>query len=179
MIVLEERLVAAGFWVSSVDDVFDSTSQQAVMAFQKANGLRRDGIAGPQTQEHLAVAGRVSGRSGPGTGRLVEIDLDRQLLLVVDDGTVVQAFNTSTGTGGRWPTPTGRYAVQRHIDGIRRAPLGDLYRPKYFNSGIAVHGSPSIPAYPASHGCARMHNAAMDHLWESGALDIGTPVWVY
>jgi hypothetical protein len=26
----------------------------------------------------------------------------------------------------------------------------------YFNGGIAIHGSPSIPAYPASHGCIRI-----------------------
>jgi hypothetical protein len=26
----------------------------------------------------------------------------------------------------------------------------------YFNGGIAIHGSPSIPPYPASHGCIRI-----------------------
>ena len=46
----------------------------------------------------------------------------------------------------------------------RRGPLR-LWRPRYFNGGIAVHGSPSIPAYPASHGCARVSNAAMDMIW--------------
>ena len=45
------------------------------------------------------------------------------------------------------------------IDGWRDAPLGMLWRPKYFNGGIAVHGAPSVPPYPASHGCVRMRNA--------------------
>ena len=27
---------------------------------------------------------------------------------------------------------------------------------KYFNGGIAVHGSGSVPATPASHGCVRI-----------------------
>ena len=73
----------------------------------------------------------------------------------------------------------GDVLVTREIDGVREAPLGDLYRPKYFNGGIAVHGSPSIPGRPASHGCARLHDAAMDLLWAEGLMPVGTPVWVH
>lgn len=176
---LEARLVELGMWVAAVDEVYDATTSQAVMAFQKANGLGRDGVPGPQTTAALATAARVTGRSAVGSGRLVELDLERQLALIVDDGHVVAAFNTSTGTGGRWPTPRGQFRFTSAIDGIRRAKLGDLYRPRYFNSGIAFHGSPSIPGYPASHGCARLHNAVMDYMWATDAMAIGTPVWVY
>jgi lipoprotein-anchoring transpeptidase ErfK/SrfK len=31
-----------------------------------------------------------------------------------------------------------------------------LYFPSYFLRGFAVHGYPSVPAYPASHGCVRI-----------------------
>ena len=31
-----------------------------------------------------------------------------------------------------------------------------MWNPYYFNGGIAVHGLASVPAYPASHGCARI-----------------------
>jgi lipoprotein-anchoring transpeptidase ErfK/SrfK len=106
-----------------------------------------------------------------------EISLERQLLFLVRGGAVQWVINTSTGTS-RTPTPPGDFAVQREIDGVRHAPLGDLYRPKYFNGGVAVHGSPSIPGYPASHGCARVSNAAMDFLWSSGLIEVGTPVRV-
>ncbi|MDP8987655.1 MAG: L,D-transpeptidase family protein, partial [Actinomycetota bacterium] len=35
--------------------------------------------------------------------------------------------------------------------------LGKLYNPVYFTgSGIAIHGSTSVPTYPASHGCVRI-----------------------
>ncbi|MFM8945634.1 MAG: L,D-transpeptidase, partial [Actinomycetota bacterium] len=57
--------------------------------------------------------------------------------------------------------------------------LGEIYRPKYFNGGIAIHGSRSIPNYPASHGCVRVSVPAMDMLWASKMLPIGTKVWVY
>lgn len=166
--------MALGFWVPAIDGDYGSVTQQAVMAFQKHAGLSRDGLAGPATLAALDTALPVTAREG---GDHVELDLERQLLVVVRDGRTL-AFNTSTGTTG-WRTPPGRFTVQREIDGIREAPLGNLYRPKYFNAGIAVHGSPSIPGYPASHGCARVHDRVMDLLWSGGLMPVGTPVWVY
>ncbi|HEX2563932.1 MAG TPA: L,D-transpeptidase, partial [Acidimicrobiales bacterium] len=130
--------------------------------------------------------GRQSSRAG---GNGLEIDLERQILMVVQGGQVQWVINTSTGnnetytssTGGsaRAVTPPGSYSINREIDGVREAPLGTLYRPKYFNGGIAIHGSGSIPAHPASHGCARVTNSAMDMLWSSGVAAMGTPVTVY
>jgi peptidoglycan hydrolase-like protein with peptidoglycan-binding domain len=172
---LQQRLTDLGYWLGTPDGRDGPLTRQAVMAFQKAEGLARDGIAGPATLTALETAQRP--RATDHGRDHVEIDLDRQLLLVVQGGEVRLALNTSTGTRG-WATPSGEFRVERQIDGIRRAPLGDLYRPKYFNGGIAVHGSPSIPGHPASHGCARVSNGAMDHLWATGVLAIGTPVVV-
>jgi hypothetical protein len=42
-----------------------------------------------------------------------------------------------------------------------------------------VHGYGSIPAEPASHGCVRVTNSAMDLLWSSDVATIGTEVIVY
>jgi peptidoglycan hydrolase-like protein with peptidoglycan-binding domain len=173
---LQQRLIDLGYWLGDPDGSYGHATTQAVMAFQKANGLGRDGLAGPATLAAVETAGRPVPRSTQGS--LVEIDLSRQLILLVTDGHVDWAFNTSTGKKG-WATPPGDFTVFREVDGIRRAPLGDLYRPKYFNGGIAVHGAPSIPGYPASHGCTRVSNAAMDFLWTTGALDRGMPVSVY
>jgi peptidoglycan hydrolase-like protein with peptidoglycan-binding domain len=185
VLALQQRLVDLGYWMGEPDGTYGQLTRQAVMAFQKVEGLSRDGIAGPATQERLAVAARPAARGSDG----IEIDLDRQVLFVVRGGQVTWAINTSTGNGEAYTsstggqaiaaTPPGRFHVQREIDGLREAPLGVLYRPKYFNGGIAVHGSGSIPANPASHGCARVTNAAMDMLWSSGAAEIGTSVWVY
>jgi lipoprotein-anchoring transpeptidase ErfK/SrfK len=108
---------------------------------------------------------------------------------VVEGGQTRWVLNTSTGNGEAYAapsggtavatTPTGRFAINREVDGLREAPLGTLYRPKYFVGGIAIHGSGSIPATPASHGCARVTNAAMDLLWASGLAPMGTPVVVH
>jgi peptidoglycan hydrolase-like protein with peptidoglycan-binding domain len=186
VLALQQRLVDLGYWLGSADGNYGQLTRQAVMAFQKAEGLGRDGVAGPATQGRLAGAGRQSSRVG-GTG--LEIDLERQILMIVEGGEVRWVINTSTGnnetytssTGGsaRAVTPPGSFSIYREIDGVREAPLGTLYRPKYFNGGIAIHGSGSIPANPASHGCARVTNSAMDMLWASGVAAIGTPVTVY
>ena len=186
VLALQQRLVDLGYWIGSVDGNYGQLTRQAVMAFQKAEGLGRDGVAGPVTQGRLAAAGRQSSRAG-GTG--LEIDLERQILMVVRGGQVQWVINTSTGnnetytssTGGSAvaATPPGSFTIGREIDGVREAPLGTLYRPKYFNGGIAIHGSGSIPSHPASHGCARVTNSAMDMLWASGVAAIGTPVTVY
>ncbi len=185
---LQQRLADLGYWMGGgdPDGHYGQLTRQAVMAFQKVEGLGRDGVAGPVTQGRLAGASRPTPRGG---GDGLEIDLDRQVLFVVQGGQVLYAINTSTGsgeaytssTGGRAvaATPAGQFTINRQIDGLREAPLGTLYRPKYFNGGIAVHGSGSIPAQPASHGCARVTNAAMDMLWSSGYAEIGTSVLVY
>ncbi|HKH24482.1 MAG TPA: L,D-transpeptidase family protein [Acidimicrobiales bacterium] len=186
VLALQNRLVELGYWLGSADGNYGQLTRQAVMAFQKAEGLGRDGVAGPITRDRLAGAQRQGSRAG-GTG--IEIDLERQILMVVEGGQVQWVINTSTGnnetytssTGGSAvaATPPGSFTIDREIDGLREAPLGTLYRPKYFNGGIAVHGSGSIPAHPASHGCARVTNSAMDMLWSSGVAQIGTRVTVY
>ena len=184
---LQQRLDELGFWLGTPDGTYGQLTRQAVLAFQKAQGLGRDGVAGPATLAALPTASRPTPRE-PG-GSHIEIDLGRQILLVVQDGQTRWVLNTSTGSGEAYAspaggtavatTPTGSFTVEREIDGLRDGPLGTLYRPKYFHGGIAVHGAGQIPAHPASHGCARVTNAAMDLLWSSGVAALGTPVLVY
>ena len=72
------------------------------------------------------------------------------------------------------------FTVIRQVDGPDHGPLGMLWRPKYFTwTGIAVHGYTSVPPYPASHGCARVSNDAMNWIWANNIMPIGTTVWVY
>lgn len=171
---LQQRLSDLGYFVPVVDGRYGELTSQAVLAFQKAAGIGRDGIAGPNTLAALETATPVGPREG---GDHIEIDLERQLLLLVR-GERTLVFNTSTGRDG-WRTPPGRFTITREIDGMRDAPLGQLWRPKYFNGGIAIHGSPSVPGYPASHGCARVHDDVIDMIWDDDLAPIGTPVWVY
>jgi lipoprotein-anchoring transpeptidase ErfK/SrfK len=188
VVALQKRLNELGYWNGAADGKFGGTTQQAVFALQKAAGIGRDGTVGPQTQKALDAGVRPTAKSAASSGYLVEINLAKQLLMFVDDGRVIATLNTSTGSNRHYvyqgetflaDTPTGHFQVGRQIDGMRHGPLGDLFRPKYFNGGIAVHGSPSIPPYPASHGCARVSDAAINWIWSTDKLPLKTTVWVY
>ncbi|MEU7909327.1 L,D-transpeptidase family protein [Actinoplanes sp. NPDC049118] len=186
VVALQKRLNELGYWNGEADGKFGGQTQQAVFALQKAAGLGRDGVVGPKTQKALDKGVRPEAKST--SGRVIEISLKRQLLMLVDDGKVSQVFNTSTGSMERYEhdgntyladTPSGKFRVSRQIDGWRHAPLGLLWRPKYFNGGIAVHGANSVPPYPASHGCARLSISAMNWLWKNDEIPLKTRVWVY
>lgn len=53
-----------------------------------------------------------------------------------------------------------------------------MYRPGFYDRGWAIHGSSSIPPYPASHGCSRISTAAADMLWKDGWFAKGRRVLV-
>jgi lipoprotein-anchoring transpeptidase ErfK/SrfK len=47
----------------------------------------------------------------------------------------------------------------------------------YFTGGYAIHGNPSVPPYPASHGCVRVPMWAAPVLYDE--MPDGTVVYVY
>ena len=187
VLALQQRLRSLGYWLGTPDGTYGHLTEQAVTAFQKAGRLDRDGIAGPATRARLESASRPTGRST--RGDLVEVDKARQLLLVIRDGKVAWAVNASTGTekpyqvNGRTEladTPPGRWEVSWVVDGTDWGEVGGLYRPRYFHDdGIAVHGYADVPPYPASHGCVRVSEAAMDWMWATDILPMGSTLWVY
>jgi hypothetical protein len=189
------RLLELGFWVQNADGEYGLTTRQAVMAFQKYYGLVADGVLGEETAAVMtSVTERPRGRTDAGT--LVEVDKSKQLLFFVRDGMTEWILNTSTGNEiayeepnkndptkierGSSITPVGLHAVNRQREeGWWEGDLGEIYRPKYFVGGVAVHGSNSIPNYPASHGCVRVSVPAMDWIWASDLMPMGIPVWVH
>jgi hypothetical protein len=82
----------------------------------------------------------------------------------------------SEGWCRRAVTPPGSFTVYAQHYGWETGPLGSLYNAQYFNGGIAIHGSRSVPAYPASHGCVRISMSASE--WFPERLSLGMPVYV-
>lgn len=181
----EEILSSLGYWITKVDGKYDDSTRQGVIAFQKVEGLRRNGILDDRVLTALRLASRPTPKH-QGAAH-VEIDISRQVIFLVNDqGIVTNVLSTSTGNGerylseGKWDrayTPRGTFKIQRQIKGIRKAPLGSLYYPSYFNGGIAIHGSNSIPVKAASHGCARIPRFADKQFVEM--VKVGMPVYVY
>jgi hypothetical protein len=191
----QKKLLKLGFWLASSSGEFDETTRQAVMAFQKYFRLKPTGSITPGTAYLLNAADHpVAAQSTNGT--LAEIDKQRQLLFIVQDGKTVAVLNASTGDDREYEepdanspgviirgvalTPEGTFAIDRERpDGWWIGDLGQIYRPKYFIGGVAIHGSTSVPAYPASHGCVRVSVAAMDMIWDRDLLPRGTTVVVH
>jgi lipoprotein-anchoring transpeptidase ErfK/SrfK len=77
-------------------------------------------------------------------------------------------------------TPVGVFKIYReYTDGWEFGQLGELYRPKYFKGGVAIHGHGNVPNVPASHGCVRISLEAMDWMWANDVLPRGMRVWVH
>jgi lipoprotein-anchoring transpeptidase ErfK/SrfK len=183
---VEQRLNDLGYWITKVDGKRDDSTRQAIIAFQKVEGRKRTGVLSAADMELLGNAVRPTPKFATGPAH-VEVDISRQVLFYVNgDGVVQKIVSVSTGNEkkyfdqGEWQvahTTRGNFKVQWKYNGVRKASLGDLYYPSYFNGGIAVHGSPSIPPYPASHGCVRVPRFAERTLFKM--MPVGTPVMVY
>jgi hypothetical protein len=186
VLTLEKRLAAQKLDVGKVDGVFDYDLTHAVMAFQKSQGIARTGRYDSATRVRLGSPAAIRVRY-PKSGRAVEVDLRKQVLYLSEGGVLKRILDVSTGSGQlydeegvthRATTPLGSFAITRKInDPNHQSPLGTLYRPAFFYQGWAIHGSGSVPAYPASHGCVRITDPAMDRLYD--LLVIGTPVTIY
>ena len=146
--VLERRLLELRYALRGVDMAYGTDTVEAVLAFQKVHGLPRTGRVETSLWRRLAAARVPKPRHG--TGDHVEIDKSRNVLYEVTGGRVNRIVHVSTGATGN--TPLGTYRVYRKVGGWDWV----LWYPMYFLRGFAIHGYPSVPAYPASHGCVRV-----------------------
>ena len=104
------------------------------------------------------------------------------------DPSFARCATTCTSTTRRRRRPTGiaraRRASPRPTSPRQRRvtkpiDLGEIFRPKYFRGGVAVHGSNNIPNYAASHGCVRISTSAMDFIWDNDLIPMRSVVWVH
>jgi Putative peptidoglycan binding domain/L,D-transpeptidase catalytic domain len=190
--VLQQRLLDLGFWNQGADGNYGWSTQQAVMAYQKWTGLSASGRVDATTASRLSYP---NCRPVPGTnsGDLFEIDKGRQLGIFIRGGKLLWLLNVSTGGGYFYEdeingvryqdqaiTDSGNFTIYRVVDTPRyEGTLGTMYRPRFVVGGIAVHGAPNVPNYPASHGCIRVSNPAMDMIWAQNLLPMGSRVWIH
>ncbi|MTV27113.1 murein L,D-transpeptidase [Nitriliruptoraceae bacterium ZYF776] len=184
----QTRLIDLGYLLGNADGESGPRTTAAIMAFQAVNGLSVDGVLGPETVDVLAAPrAEPSLQGGPATR--IEVDIDRQVLHLVEGGSRVVTLKVSTGRGGtfesaagevlRAETPVGTFTIDRRIQGEHQSSygIGGMWDPMYFHGPWAIHGSPNVPAGPASSGCVRVTLA--DGRWLFDRVPNGTPVVLY
>jgi peptidoglycan hydrolase-like protein with peptidoglycan-binding domain len=161
---------------TSVTGNYDYRTSQAVMAFQGWNGLTRTGTADVKTLKRLA-RGRRPKPWRKYRGRRVEVHIRAQVALLVSaKNKVVRAIHISSGAGGK--TPLGDFRVYRKEIMSWSVPFSTfLPLASYFRGGFAFHEYPSVPGFPASHGCVRIGSPEAPVMYAFAKL--GTPAHVH
>jgi lipoprotein-anchoring transpeptidase ErfK/SrfK len=147
-----------------------------VYAFQKVHWLPRTGAVDARFWQALANP-RHPAPKFAGPAAHIEVNKGLQVLYVVRGSRIALIVPISTAGIAGAVTPVGRFAVYRKVGGFDPSPLGTLYDPLYFTGGYAIHGNPSVPPYPASHGCVRVPMWVAPQLYNT--IPYGETVYVY
>ncbi len=184
IIEAERRLSELGYWTGPVDGRLDEGTTSALIAFQKWEGRP---VTGKLTLAELeAIRNGVSPTARDLGYEHVEVDVDRQVLMLVNEDGGVRVLPTSTGSDKPFMdlgqmsvayTPRGRFVVYDKTYGWENGDLGSVYYANYISGGVAIHGYLSVPTTPASHGCIRIPMFAAREV--SRLLPVGTIVLVY
>lgn len=147
----ERRFLPRGF----SSRCFTEETYHGVVAFQKWYGLERTGEVPGRLREMIRrkpmprLEKRVKGSK-------IIISLRKQTLVEVRRGKIMRILPVSTAAPG-YSTPTGTFSVYRKEEMSWSVPY-KVWLPwaSYIYGGIAMHAYPSVPTYPASHGCIRI-----------------------
>jgi peptidoglycan hydrolase-like protein with peptidoglycan-binding domain len=191
---LQRRMHRLHYDIGTRDGSYGWDAEHAVTAFEKVQGMSRDGVAGPAVFKALADPKKPHLQHRITSGTAVEVNLEKQVLLISKNGKLWRILDTSTGGGylfagsngesERAVTPRGHFSVVYKVNALVHARLGTLNRPSFFNfNGYAIHGEGNgndggeVPPFPNSHGCVRITDNAVNRYYN--LLAVGTSVWIY
>jgi hypothetical protein len=180
----EHKLNDLGYWTGPVDGILDTATKSALIAFQKYEGRP---ITAKLTRDELEAIRNATAPQARDLGyEHVEVDIDRQILMLVSDDDRVRILPVSTGNDKPFIehgensiayTPRGRFVVYNKTFGWEDGQVGTVYYANYISGGVAIHGYLSVPTQPASHGCIRIPMFAAREV--SKLTPRGTIVLVY
>ena len=172
VLLMQRVLLDLGFAVP-VTGYFDDGTARAITAYRKTNGMGLTGYA------DAAVFDKLFRRRGayklryPKSGRHVEFDWSRQVLVLARKGRPWRVYHASSGTPAT-PTVFGTFRFYLKTPGTNAKGMVDS---NYFIRGYAIHGYASVPTYPASHGCIRVPIPNARDIFDN--ISIGETIYVY
>jgi peptidoglycan hydrolase-like protein with peptidoglycan-binding domain len=167
------RLLAHAGYYTPRSRHYGSGVARAVLAFRKVNRMARTFNATSGIFHALARGKGAFKPRYPGAGYHVEVDISRQVMVIVNHRKAQYTIPASTGAPAT-PTITGHYSVYSKSPGYNSE---GMYYSSYWHGGYAIHGFDPVPTYNASHGCVRIPIA--DAIFVYNRLPIGTSVDTY
>lgn len=177
---IQIQLYKLGYFTNSINGIYDKATADAVMEFQRREGLPIDGVFGPKTFRKLAElyqqpVARIDAEQPKGEVSLVILTLDRELV-VLDDGKPFKRYPVAVGKFNT-PTPIGLFTI------TEKDAWGEGFGSRWMRLSVpwgiyGIHGTNkpwSIGAFE-SGGCIRMHNAHVEQVYEW--VKIGTKVFI-
>jgi L,D-transpeptidase catalytic domain len=147
------KLNTIGFPMKKLRRLFDGTELIGIENLAAAGAK----VSAADQAGMIRVGGFFRGfKVVPGPQR-VEVSLKEQVLRGWQGGTLVINTHISSGKGGC--TPAGEFKAGPHRELLHHSRLynnAPMPWSVQINGHIFVHGSRSVPNYPASHGCIRM-----------------------
>lgn len=142
----QQKLQQWGYYRGGVDGLYGPETREAVLNFQRKNGLEPDGIIGPKTRAGLGIGGKASEKTYSATSRGVSRDKDIRLLAMAIHGEA------------RGEPYTGQVAVGGVILNRVRHPsfpntiAGVIYQPLAFTAVAdgQIYLEPNETAYKAA-----------------------------
>jgi PKD repeat protein len=168
--LLQRTLVDLRFALPAVNGYYGIHTYEAVLAAQKFLWLPRIGRVTPGLWSRLQTMDVPKPRYPVGSH--IEVDKARQILFDVVDGSLRRIVHVSTGATGN--TPLGVFHVYSKLPGFNSELMFDSL---FFLRGFAVHGYPSVPPYPASHGCVRTPIWIAPRIYAEHGY--GTTIYIY
>ncbi|NLJ25715.1 MAG: L,D-transpeptidase family protein [Firmicutes bacterium] len=167
---LQRGLWQLRIFPGQISQKFDRETMQAVLDFQRQQGLRADGVVGPETWQSLAdnfpVPAVDTSQPVPEGEREIVIDVARRQLIVYIDGVEYQKFPVAVGLS-KTPSPIGEFRIV-HKSMNWGGGFGSRWLGLNVPWGIyGIHGTnkPWSIGTQASGGCIRMFNRHVEQLF--------------
>jgi len=174
---LQLRLSELKYYSGEASGIYDKTTESAVKFFQKASGLKDDGIVGINTWQALNMnSSKYFDVDRVYNGPSIIIDIDRRRLIFVSD-TFMKIYPAAVGRKSL-PTPLGNWVIVHKTMnpggafGVRWMRLSVPW------GGFGIHGTnnPKSIGKAVSHGCVRLYNNDVIEVYDRTPL--GTPVTI-
>jgi len=182
VLAVQQRLRDLGFDPYILDGIYGPMTQSAVIVFQRARGLKADGVVDNATYRALGFSPPRPTPPAPGGpwGRpdriRVLIDTSARRLQVYSDNRLLRDWPCAVGKPST-PTPVGNWQILTKVVNPDWEVLGTRWMGLSIPTGnYGIHGTnnPASIGYAVSNGCVRLHNANVEELFDWAI--IGTPV---